>query len=522
MQPFFTFLYENADQLLEQSLQHIGLTLVSLLLAVSIAVPLGIFIAKRPRIAPGVIGLAGILQTIPSIALLGFLIPILGIGVKPAIFALFLYALLPILRNTFTGIREVEPAITEAASGMGMTEKQILLQVELPLAVPIIFAGVRTATVINVGVATLAAYIGGGGLGKFIFNGISLNDSVMILAGATPAALLAILFDQLLAGLQKLPPRKMVRVGRIGLLALLTIGLVYLLLPLLPGASGRKVNGLRAAFDVEFYSRKDGYPSIQEKYGLSFPSVTTLDPNLMYTAIGEDKVDVIVGYTTDGRIKTFDLFPLADDKHAFPPYHCTPILRRGLVEEYPEAAKALNLLAGRMTDSIMTELNYLVEEKGQSYQTVARDFLKANGLWQPDRAQGGRTFVIGSKNFTEQFILAELFGLLIDGHTNYDVDIKSGLGGTKICFDALRNGELDVYPEYTGTGFMVILNPPDTTVDSLITKADAIYSYVHDAFLEQYGISWLDPLGFNNTFALMVPKALAVREGWQNISDLPK
>lgn len=522
MQAFFNFLYQNSDQLLKQTLQHIGLTLVSLFLAVVISIPVGIYIAKRPRFAAGVIGFTGILQTIPSIALLGFLIPILGIGVKPAIFALFLYALLPILRNTFTGIQGVEPAVTEAARGMGMTESQVLRQVELPLAIPVIFAGIRTATVINVGVATLAAYIGGGGLGKFIFNGISLNDSVMILAGATPAALLAILFDQLLAGLQRLPGRKMLQVAKIGLLVLFLIGLYYFLSPLLKPTQSGSGNGLSAACDVEFYSREDGYPAVQEKYDLAFSSVLTLDANLMYTAIDEGKVDVIFGYTTDGRIKSFDLYTLEDDQHAFPPYHCAPIIRKGLAEEYPEVAGALNLLAGQFSDSIMTELNFRVQEAGQSYQQVARDFLAEIDLLRPDQAQGGKVFVIGSKNFTEQFILAELFGLLINGHTDYDVDIKSGLGGTKICFDALNNGELDMYLEYTGTGFMVILDPPEEQVEALITDAGAIYDYVQDAFLEKYGIQWLNPLGFNNTYAAMVPRERAVKENWKKVSDLPK
>src|SRR5690606_14204600 len=135
---------------------------------------------------------AGILQTIPSIALLGFMIPLLGIGAKPAIVALFLYALLPIIRNTYSGILGVNPAVKEAATAMGMTRRQVLWKVELPLAFPVILAGIRTATVITVGVATLAAYIGAGGLGEFIFGGIALNNSAMILAGAIPAALLAL------------------------------------------------------------------------------------------------------------------------------------------------------------------------------------------------------------------------------------------------------------------------------------------------------------------------------------------
>ena len=143
------------------------------------------------------------MQTIPSVALLGFLLPLLGIGVVPAIVALFLYALLPIVRNTSTGIEEVDEFVREAARGMGMSDIQILTKVELPLAVPVIFAGIRTATVINVGVATLCALIASGGLGEFIFRGIALNNVNMILAGAIPAAMLAMFFDFVLGILQK-------------------------------------------------------------------------------------------------------------------------------------------------------------------------------------------------------------------------------------------------------------------------------------------------------------------------------
>ena len=184
----FTFWREQAGKLGEQTLQHIGLTAGSLLLAVLLGVPLGLFVSRKPRWAPAVLGLAGVLQTVPSIALLGFLIPLLGIGPKPAIFALFLYSLLPIIRNTLAGIQGVAPAVVEAARGLGLTDGQVLRRVELPLALPVLMAGIRTATVINVGVATLAAYVAAGGLGEFIFGGIALNNPVMILAGALPAA----------------------------------------------------------------------------------------------------------------------------------------------------------------------------------------------------------------------------------------------------------------------------------------------------------------------------------------------
>ena len=163
------------EKLLEQTGQHIGLTFMSISLAIIVGVPAGILISRKKRLSSPVLGIAGILQTIPSLALLGLLIPLLGIGPGPAIAALFLYGLLPIIRNTYTGIINMDPEIREAAKGLGMSNQQLLWKVELPLAMPVILAGIRIATIINVGVATLAAYIAAGGLGEFIFGGISLK-----------------------------------------------------------------------------------------------------------------------------------------------------------------------------------------------------------------------------------------------------------------------------------------------------------------------------------------------------------
>jgi osmoprotectant transport system permease protein len=187
------------------TLEHLCLTFTAVLLAVAVAIPLGIFLAGRKLLAGPFLGAAGIIQTIPSLALLAFMIPVpgLGLGARSAIAALFLYALLPILRNTYTGIRGVEADLVEAAQGMGLTPRQILRRVKLPLAMPTIMAGVRTATIISIGIATLAAFIGAGGLGDPIVTGLQLNDTSMILSGAIPAALLAVAVDLLLGLVEK-------------------------------------------------------------------------------------------------------------------------------------------------------------------------------------------------------------------------------------------------------------------------------------------------------------------------------
>ena len=180
------------------------LTGISIGIAVVIGLPLGIWIARNALARGTVLGTAGIFQTIPSLALLAFLLPFLGIGALPAVVALTLYALLPIVRNTYTGLAGISPDIIEAAHGVGFTERQRLWMVELPLALPVIVAGIRTATVIGVGIATLSAFIGAGGLGDFIIRGLALNNTRLILLGAVPAAALALLLDYLIGLIEKM------------------------------------------------------------------------------------------------------------------------------------------------------------------------------------------------------------------------------------------------------------------------------------------------------------------------------
>ncbi|MEP7146499.1 MAG: glycine betaine ABC transporter substrate-binding protein [bacterium] len=183
------------SQIIPKAIQHLKITLIALVLAIIVAIPLGIFIYTYSSLSKPVLYIAGLLQTIPSIALLAFMIPLFGIGIFPAIVALFLYGLLPILRNTTTALFNVEPLLKEVSGGIGMTQYQRLRYIELPLAVPTILAGIRTSAVINIGTATLAAFIGAGGLGEFIVTGLALNNTKLILMGAVPAALLAVLTE---------------------------------------------------------------------------------------------------------------------------------------------------------------------------------------------------------------------------------------------------------------------------------------------------------------------------------------
>jgi len=200
------FFVEHRAEILEATLAHLSLVLIAMLIAVAVAVPLGMFVVQRASLRNFILGLASVFQTIPSLALFGFLIPIPfigGIGRRTAIFALVLYALLPILRNTYVGLTSIDPAVLQAAEAMGMTNAQILWRVRFPLALTFILAGIRTATIITIGVATIAAAIGAGGLGTFIFRGVAMVSDAVILAGAIPAALLAILADILLGWLER-------------------------------------------------------------------------------------------------------------------------------------------------------------------------------------------------------------------------------------------------------------------------------------------------------------------------------
>jgi osmoprotectant transport system permease protein len=189
------FLIRYAPDIWQHTIEHLILVLIALAIAIMIGIPLGVIITRKKALRQPVLAIANMLQTIPSLALFGLLIPLVGIGAVPAIIALTLYSFLPIIRNTYTGIMGIDPAVREAGRGMGMTDWQLLTQVELPLAISVILAGVRVAAVLAIGIATIAAAIGAGGLGVLIFRGISVVNDQLILAGAIPAAAIALLID---------------------------------------------------------------------------------------------------------------------------------------------------------------------------------------------------------------------------------------------------------------------------------------------------------------------------------------
>jgi len=503
------FALERRHEVLALAGQHLVLVLVSTAVAVAIGLPLGIALVRRPRLARVVLAAAGLAQTVPSLALFGFLIPLPflgGIGARTALVALVTYALLPILRNTYTGIRQVDPAVLEAATGLGMTDGQRLRRVELPLALPVILAGVRIAAVTSVGTATIAAAIGAGGLGTYVFRGIATVDSRLLLAGAIPAAAMALLVDAALGAVEKSRrpgravgltlagaaglallsfaatlPRgatpvvvgsknftEQVLLGEILAAHLESLGFavdrrlnlggtslchealrtgqldVYVeytgtaltdVLKAPPSsdpaavlhtvragyaASGLQVGDplgfnntfalvmrrsdattrhvsrisdlaphsatIRVGLFGEFLERKDGMRGLLAAYGFRFGlPPREMDLGLLYEALSQGKVDLVVGSATDGLIAAKDLVVLEDDQRYFPPYDAVPVANARALLAHPGLAEALALLAGRLDAATMRRLNYEVDGRHRGPAEVAREVV---GGW--GGREGGR------------------------------------------------------------------------------------------------------------------------------------
>jgi len=489
-------------------LAHVQLTLAALFTGTALAVPAGILVRRVLWLEASLLGVAAVIQTVPALALLAIMVPLLsafglpGIGWLPAFLGLVLYSLLPILRNTVTGLAGVDPAAIEAARGVGMTRGQRLRMVELPLALPVVIAGVRTATVWTVGMATLSTPVGAPSLGNYIFSGLQTRNLDAVLVGCVAAAALALLLDGLVRALARGFERRrrgLVLTGTVGLLLLAGWALLvpvvgargggerpirigtktfteqYILGEILAGQVRRaarmgtevvsslgstvafdalargeidayvdytgtiwatilkktgKLPGraellaevrlwleethgiglvaslgfenayafairraeadargvrrlsdlvpyarhLAAAGDYEFWSRRE-WAAVSEVYGIDFAERRSIDPSLMYAAAAAGQVDVIVAFSSDGRIAAYDLVTLEDDRGAIPPYDAVVLVSRALSEQRPEAVAALSALEGRIDITRMRALNRAVDEDGQSPAAVAHGFL---------------------------------------------------------------------------------------------------------------------------------------------------
>ena len=372
---FWNFLVANWPELLTLLRQHLSLVLISTLVAVVIGIPTGILLTRKESLRGPVLGIANVMQTIPSLALFGFLIPlpfIGGIGARTAVVALVLYSLLPIIRNTVTGILGVDADVREAAVAMGMTGQQILWQVELPLAMSVIVTGVRVAMVIAIGVTTIAAAVGAGGLGVYIFRGLRQYDNNLLLAGAVPAALMALAAD-------------------------FTLGL------------------------------------LEKRFAVS------------------------------GRKKA----------------------------------------GGQKWKRLVLGVIVLV--------VVAGIYAGWRSSRSSPSATGARV-VVGSKDFTESVILAEIVAQMLEAR-NLAVERQFELGGN-LPHDAMLAGRIDLYPEYTGTAYTAILKHPP------VTDPRTVYDQVKKEYEEKFGVVVSGPVGFENTFAILVRGADARKLGLKNVSDV--
>lgn len=369
---FFHFLSEHSQSLWQHLFEHIYLSFSAILLAVVIGTPLGIFSYQRRTLRRIILPINNIFQTIPSLALLAFLIPFLGIGFKPTIVTLMVYALLPITRNTYVGLEQISDDMIEAAYGLGFTRWQRLRLVELPLALPVIISGIRVATAMAIGITTIAAFIGAGGLGTFITQGLALDSSGLILLGAIPTALLALIVDFLFAQTESLLVK----------------------------------------------------PAVRKKF---------------------EKLRCLV---------VFIIFAL-----------------------------------------------------------FAWLFVHQFFLMQPNKKN---QITIATKNFSESYILGYLMKDIIEAKTKIDVDLKMNLGGTTIIQNALLRGAVDLYPEYSGTGYVVVLH------QKKILSSKATWNYVKYQYKKQFHLIWLPPFGFDNSQTLAVRADFAKKYHLKTLSDLKR
>jgi len=329
---FFEFLISHRQEVFGLALEHLFLVAMATGIAILIGVPLGVLLTRRPRMSKSVLGFANIMQTVPSLALFGFLIPVNvylfqwrilgGIGARTAIVALVVYALLPIIRNTFTGINGVDPAVREAGRAMGMTDRQLLFQVEIPLALGVIIAGIRVATVISVGTATIAAAIDAGGLGRYIFRGLRMNDNVLVLAGAAPAALIALAADFALGVAERaLRGGRAFRGKRRKMLAWCT--LAFLLAGFVgvavfyPRTGGERIAVGAKDFTEQIILGELLAQFIEARTGLASERRFDLGGNLAHEALVAGEIDMYVEYTGTALLAILKGPPLKDPQAVY-------------------------------------------------------------------------------------------------------------------------------------------------------------------------------------------------------------
>lgn len=502
---------DRKDFFLELLLEHLQISLISILIAILFGGLVGILISEFQKTAKPTLGVINFLYTIPSISMLGFLIPFSGVGNATAIIALTVYALLPMVRNTHTGITNVESSVLEAAKGMGSTKMQILFKIKLPLAMPVIMSGIRNMVTMTIALAGIASFIGAGGLGVAIYRGITTNNAAMTMTGSLLIALLALVMDFVLGLIEKQMSIHNVKSKKTNkimaviavVLCLCIVGKVLIntqqkdtiniatkpmteqyvlgemldilieqdtdlnveltqgvgggtsniqpamesgefdLYPEYTGTGWNMVLGRDGLYtedlfgelkneyserfhmnwvgmygfnntyglvvrreiaekynlktysdlksvagdlifgaEYDFFEREDGYDALCETYGLNFGKTMDLDIGLKYEAINQEKIDVMVIFTTDGQLSASDVVVLEDDRHFYPSYICGNVIREETLEKYPELQAVFEKLNGLITDRDMAEMNYAVETENKEPRDVAEDFLRSHNLLQ--------------------------------------------------------------------------------------------------------------------------------------------
>ena len=429
------FLLHHRAEVLTLTLEHLFLVGVSTGIAILIGVPLGILLTRWPSASKPILGFANVMQTVPSLALFGFLIPLNiylfqirlvgGIGARTAVVALVLYALLPIVRNTFTGISGVDPAIREAGKGMGMTGRQLLFQVEIPLALGVIIAGVRVATVISVGTATIAAAIDAGGLGRYIFRGLRMNDNTLILAGAVPAAVMALAADFLLGWVERVFGRGVggwLRSWRtwITLGAIVLALAVWLALAISPAKTGDRIAVGSKDFTEQIILGELVAQAIENKTGLEVQRRFDLGGSLAHEALLAGEIDLYVEYTGTALTAILKLPPLSDPKEVYRRVKDEYAARFGLEWSEPVGFNNTFAILVRGADARRLKLKTIAD--AARYAPKWRAGFGQDFMSRPDGYEGfARTYALRFAELREMD-LSLTYRALVDGQ----VDLIAG------------------------------------------------------------------------------------------------
>ena len=438
----FKLLAARRDFFLGLLIEHLEISFAAIAIAIVFGGLVGILIAEYQKSAKPTLGVINFLYTIPSISMLGFLIPFSGVGNTTAVIALTIYALLPMVRAVHTGLTNVDPAIIEAAKGMGSTKRQVLFKVKLPLAMPVILSGIRNMITMTIALAGIASFIGAGGLGVAIYRGITINNSAMTLAGSLLTAVLALVADLLLGLLEKQLQKRSVKARKrtkgvlIAIAAVVIGAIVFAAIPqkqnatihiatkpmteqyilgemldilieqdtdlnvkLTQGVGGGTSNIEPAMesgkFDlypeytgtgwnmvlknISVYS-EDQFKTLQKAYNMRFGKTMDMDIGLKYKALSENQIDVMVVFTTDGQLADANAVVLKDDKNFFPSYRCGNVVRTEVLNAHPELKGVFKKLTGKISDADMVKMNNEVDVKKKEPRNVARAFLKEKGL----------------------------------------------------------------------------------------------------------------------------------------------